>query len=166
VTRLIRTWNQLEEIVLGWTLLGLALFAFAQVVLRYVFSSGFEWSEELGRYVTVFLTFLGASVGVKHGAHFSVDALLQILPPRWAHFLKAAAHLLCAVLFAIVTWYGWLHASKLCRFGVQSASLRIPMWVPYAPIPVLSAAIAVRFLLQAAQSVRSGLDGAPYGPGV
>lgn len=165
MTRLVRIWNQLEEVVLGWTLLGLALFSFVQVVLRYAFSSGFEWSEELGRYVTVFLTFLGASVGVKRGAHFSVDALLQALPARSAHLLKAAANLLCAILFAVVVWYGWLHASKLRQFGVQSAALRIPMWVPYAPIPVLSAAIAARFLMEAVRSVRSGLGGAPYPPG-
>lgn len=160
--KLLRFWNRLEEIVLGWSLLGLALFAFLQVVLRYVFSSGFDWSEELERYVSVLLTFLGASVGVKHGAHFSVEALVQALPSRAAHFTKSTANLLAAFLFAIVAWYGGVHTFKLHGFGVRSASLGVPMWTAYAPIPLLSVAIALRFCLGSLRHARFGIDGATY----
>ncbi|MEW6487669.1 MAG: TRAP transporter small permease [Thermodesulfobacteriota bacterium] len=163
--RLLRLWNRLEEFVLGWTLLGLALLAFAQVVLRYAFSTGLDWAEELGRYAGIFLTFLGASVGVKHGTHFSVEALVKALPPRFSCAVRALASLLTAALFAVVMWYGWKHTSRLYGFGVTSASLRIPMWIPYAPIPALSAVIAVRFLLQALRDVRGAWSGAGTGEG-
>ncbi|MDW7710665.1 MAG: TRAP transporter small permease [Deferrisomatales bacterium] len=157
----LRLWHFLEEIVLGWTLLGLALLAFVQVVLRYAFSTGFDWVEEFGRYVGIFLTFLGASVGVKHGTHFSVEALVKALPPRASSAVRAFASLFTAALFAVVMWYGWTHASRLHGFGVTSASLRIPMWIPYAPIPVLSATLALRFLLQAVQHARRAVHGVP-----
>jgi C4-dicarboxylate transporter DctQ subunit len=157
--RLLRYWNWLEEVVLGWSLLGLALLAFLQVVLRYAFATGLDWGEEFGRYATVFLTFLGASIGVKHGTHFSVEAVVTALPYRASHWVRSVANLLTAVLFAVVVWYGWNNAAKLRRFGVSSASLRVPMWIPYAPIPIFSAALAVRFLLQALQHARRAIDG-------
>ncbi len=162
---LLRIWNRLEEVVLGWTLLGLALLAFVQVVLRYAFSTGFDWVEEFGRYVGILLTFLGASVGVKHGTHFSVEALVKVLPHRASCAVRAFAALFTAALFAAVMWYGWIHASRLYGFGVTSASLRVPMWIPYAPIPLLSAALAVRFLLQAVQHARGVFGEAPQGGG-
>ena len=161
--RIFRYWNWLGEGVLGWSLLGLALLAFLQVVLRYVFATGLDWGEELGRYVSVFLTFLGASVGVKHGTHFSVEALVRALPYRISHWVRALAGLLTALLFATVVWYGWVHTTRLRGFGVSSASLRIPMWIPYAPIPIFSAILAIRFLGQALQHARRAIDGPPKG---
>lgn len=161
--RLLRLWNWVEEIVLGWTLLGLALLAFTQVVLRYAFSTGFDWVEEFGRYAGIFLTFLGASVGVKHGTHFSVEALVKVLPPRTSCAVRALASVFTAGLFVVVMWYGWIHTARLYGFGVTSASLRVPMWIPYAPIPVLSATLALRFLLQAVQHVRGAFGGARPG---
>ncbi|GAB4258257.1 MAG: hypothetical protein Kow0092_05750 [Deferrisomatales bacterium] len=154
----LRAWNRLEEAVLGWTLLGLALLSFLQVVLRYGFSSGFDWAEEFGRYTSIFLTFLGASLGVKHGTHFSVKVVVDALPPRPSRLLQALAALLSAALFAAVAWYGWVHVAKLHRFGVSSASLRVPMWIPYAAIPALSVSIALRFALDALRHVKGGVD--------
>ncbi len=161
--KLVTYWNRLEEIVLGWGLLSLALLAFVQVVLRYAFATGLDWAEELSRYASVLLTFLGASLGVKHGTHFSVEALVKALPPRPSHGVRAVASALSAVLFAVVLWYGTVHAAKLLRFGVTSASLRMPMWVAYAPIALLSGAIAVRFVLDAVRQARLALGRAPAG---
>lgn len=160
---IVKLWNRLEEVALGWTLLGLALLAFLQVVLRYAFDTGLDWAEELGRYVSVLLTFLGASVGVKHGTHFSVEAVVKALPYRASHGVRALASLLTAALFAAVVWYGYVHAARLHGFGVTSASLRIPMWIPYAPIPLFSATLAARFLLQGLQQARRAIDGPPDG---
>lgn len=157
--------NRLEEVVLGWTLLGLASFAFLQVVLRYVFSTGFDWAEEFERYVSIFLTFLGASLGVKHGTHFAVEILVQALPHRVSHLTRALANASAGALFAVVAWYGWVHASKLHQFGVSSAALRVPMWIPYASIPAFSALLAFRFVLAALRHLRLGIDGSPGGPG-
>ncbi len=158
--RILRYWNRLEEVVLGWTLLGLALLAFVQVVLRYAFATGLDWGEEFGRYVSVLLTFLGASVGVKHGTHFSVEALVKALPYRASHGVRALASLLTALLFAVVVWYGSIHTAKLQRFGVSSASLRVPMWIPYLPIPLFSATLSVRFFLQSLRHARLAIEGA------
>ncbi len=151
----LRKLGRVEEAVLGWGLLALALFGFLQVVLRYAFSSGFDWAEELGRYLCIAFTFLGASIGVRHGTHFSVELVQKLLPERPARVLHALASLISAALFFLVAYYGWENASKLHRFGVRSASLQLPMWVPYASIPLFSATMGLRFLLDAA--VRLGI---------
>jgi C4-dicarboxylate transporter, DctQ subunit len=165
VARFAGLWNRLEEVVAGWTLLGLALFCFLQVVLRYTFSSGFHWAEEVGRYVSVFLTFLGASLGVKYGTHFAVDALLRLVPGRLAQFLKGFSSVLAGVLFLVVARYGWLQITKLGHFGASSAALQIPMWVPYLPIPFFSVVIGLRFFVDAGKRFRLGAAGTPYRQG-
>ncbi|NOY45567.1 MAG: TRAP transporter small permease [Deltaproteobacteria bacterium] len=154
--RLLRLAERIEEALLGWGLLALALLGFVQVVLRYAFGTGIDWAEEAGRYGCIALTFLGASVGVRHGTHFSVELVERLLPGGSRRWLKAFASLASAALFGLVAWYGYAHAAKLHRFGVTSASLQLPMWVPYAAIPLFSGTMAARFLADAVLRVARG----------
>ena len=143
--KILRILNNLEELVLGFTLLGLAVFVFVQVVLRYGFHFAYSWAEELGRYLTIFLTFLGTSLGVKYGTHFSMEALVHYLPERARHLVKAAANLICGLFFVLVIFFAWAQIRDLHKFGASTATLHLPMYVPYIPIPLFSITIAMRF---------------------
>lgn len=145
MSKILRILNNIEELLLGFTLLALAIFVFAQVVLRYGFHFAHSWAEELGRYMTVFLTFFGASLGVKYGTHFSVEAIVQYLPDRYCHLLKAIVNLICGLFFILVIFFAWIQITKLHKYGATTATLHIPMYVPYIPIPLFSITISVRF---------------------
>jgi C4-dicarboxylate transporter DctQ subunit len=140
--------GRLEEGVLGLSLLGLALMAFMEVVGRYLFNHSFTWFEEFSRYFGVFLTFLGASLGVKHGLHFSMDLLITKTPPRVSHTMQAFTNLLAAALFFTVSFLAWKHALKMDRFGVTSAAMGLPMMWAYLPIAVFGTTLSFRFMLK------------------
>ena len=100
--------NRIEEWTLVFVLLGLAFLAFVQVFCRYLLSFSFTWMEELARYVGVFIAFLGASLGVKYGTHFSMDLVYErVSNDRFRHGLKLVVCVLSALLFLVVAWYGW-----------------------------------------------------------
>lgn len=147
--RLLFFLNRLEEGVLAFTLLGLALMSFVEVVLRYAFNHSFTWFEELSRYVSVFITFLGASLGVKYGLHFSMDYCVEKAGLRIGNLMRVLANLLSATLFIVIAWLSWKHANKLLMREVTSGAMQIPMFWPYLPIPVFSLIMAVRFVHQA-----------------
>jgi|Deesub1362A_J573_1020465.scaffolds.fasta_scaffold00513_26 C4-dicarboxylate transporter DctQ subunit len=142
--RWVKGWVRAEEWVVGYGLLALALLAFVQVVLRYVFHYSFVWFQELARYGGIFLTFLGASLGVQYGTHFAMEALLQPLSSRWFHAVKIFVNLTCGLFFLMVAYFGFLHSQKLHRYGVLTAAMRIPMYLPYLPIPVFCTTMAIR----------------------
>ncbi|RJX30134.1 MAG: TRAP transporter small permease [Desulfarculus sp.] len=141
--------NHIEEGVLALGLLALALMAFGEVVTRYLFNHSFTWFEEFSRYFCVFLTFLGASLGVKYGLHFSMDYLVTRVSLRNGHLMRIAGCLISAVFFSMVAWYGWQHALRLKKFGTTSAAMGLPMFWAYLPIAVFSAILVIRFLIQA-----------------
>ena len=60
----------------------MVVLVFTNVVLRYIFNSGIATSEELSRWLLVWLTFLGAIVALREHAHLGVDSLIRALPPR------------------------------------------------------------------------------------
>lgn len=59
----------------------MVVLVFGNVVLRYGFNSGITISEELSRWLLVWLTFLGAIVAVREHSHLGVDSLVRMLSP-------------------------------------------------------------------------------------
>jgi len=67
--------------VIALCLAVMVVLVFGNVVLRYGFNSGITVSEELSRWLLVWLTFLGAIVAVREHAHLGVDTLVRKLGP-------------------------------------------------------------------------------------
>ncbi len=144
--RLLKVLNNVEEWTLVLVLLGLAFLSFVQVFCRYVLQFSFTWMEELGRYLGVFIAFLGASLGVKYSSHFSMDLIYErVSGDRVRHGLKAIINIVCGVMLLIIAWYGWEQAMKLRTFGVLTSALQLPKYWAYLPIPFFSTIMAIRF---------------------
>lgn len=73
---------------------------FGNVVLRYAFNTGITVSEEVSRWLFVWLTFLGAIVAMKNHGHLGVDMLVGRLPD-WA---KKVCVVVGQVLMLWVCW--------------------------------------------------------------
>ncbi|MBS3907307.1 MAG: TRAP transporter small permease [Syntrophaceae bacterium] len=67
------------EYVMALFLAVMVVLVFGNVVLRYGFASSIVLSEELSRWLFVWMTFLGAVVGLNHGAHLGTEALIKRL---------------------------------------------------------------------------------------
>ena len=142
--------DRVENITLVWTILGLALIGFVQVIARYVFNYSFTWYEELGRYLGVFIAFMGAAIGVKTGSHFTMDLLVSKMRQPYQGLFKLLTHCLCSFFFLVVAWYSWKIVSRMHGYGTTSPTMEIPMYVAYLPIPVFSVVIGIRFFLKGA----------------
>ncbi len=151
-----------EEMFIGYALLGIAVVTTIQVFLRYLFGIAYDWVDEGARYMTILITFVGAGVCVRYGAHFSMDALIQYVPNRMRHLLKLIAHLISALTLGVAFYYAWVQIGKLHQFGATTPSLQIPMYIPYLPIGIFTAVIALRFLGQALRHARMLVRNEPY----
>lgn len=135
----------MENAVLVWTILGLALLGFIQVITRYFFHYSFTWYEELGRYLGVFLTFFGAAVAVKGSNHFVMDFFVRKLSGRKQRILCGFAAFVSAAFCLLVVWSSWKMVTRLYGYGATSAAMQIPMYLVYLPIPVFSLIMGLRF---------------------
>jgi TRAP-type C4-dicarboxylate transport system permease small subunit len=85
----------------------MGLMVFANVVLRYVFNSGIAVTEELCRFIFVWLTFVGAVVAMFEGLHLGVDAVVNALPRRIRIVCQVIGHnlmLLCCIGILMGSW--------------------------------------------------------------
>lgn len=117
-----------------------------QVVYRYGFNSSLFWAEEVVIYSIICMSFVGASMGVRHGAHISVDVLNAMVPPavnRWLHII---ACVLGMVFAGFLIYFGFqLFFSALGR-GQLSSALRFPVAWFYLPIGLSGVLLMIRYL--------------------
>jgi len=78
----------------------MVVLVFGNVVLRYGFNSGITASEEVSRWLFVWMIFLGAVVGLKEHAHLGSDMLVSRLPVGGKKLLLVVGH----VLMLYITW--------------------------------------------------------------
>lgn len=128
--------NKAEEWILVFLMSALSVIVFAQVVFRYAGHS-LSWSEELARYLTIWISFIGASYGFRYGAHIGVEAFKNWLPFRARRVVDLIACIAVAVISVLMMYYGYLIITKVhLKFGQVSPAMRMPMQYAYLAIPV------------------------------
>ena len=85
----------------------MVVLVFGNVVLRYGFNSGIAISEELSRWLFVWMVFLGAIVGLKEHAHLGVDSLIKALPPMGRKICYGLSHALMLYASILLTEGSW-----------------------------------------------------------
>lgn len=154
--------NKFEEGCAAFALIGIAFLTFVETVLRYTISYTFPWFGEVANYTIIFSTYLGASIGVKYGTHFSMEALTEYCPDKVSHLLKTAAYFISGIMAVLFVYYGTKHLFNLKSFGVKSPAMQIPMFIPYIPIPLFSISMAFRFFALSCRHFKAFLRGEPF----
>ncbi|MFZ5942612.1 MAG: TRAP transporter small permease [Bacillota bacterium] len=119
--------------------------AFLQVIFRYVFAYPLIWTEEVARFMFVWLTFLGSAAAIRTKNHIAMDLLVNFFPQKMQKFVN---------LLALAIFFGF--CLLLIKQGIflttmnmeqTSDALGIPMGYPYLAIPVGGALMAF-FILE------------------
>jgi len=132
--RLSSTVNRGIEYLLGGLGVSMALIVALQVFYRYALNSSLFWSEELARYILIWMTFLGTSVAYFRGLHPGIDILTIRLSPLLRRASALIIHLLSCLFFSVMIIYGTQFAYFVHR--QVSPALALPKWIVYSVIPV------------------------------
>lgn len=129
-----RRLNGLAEWAMAFLLAAMTLITGLAIAGRFVFSYSLFWSDELTRFLLIWISFLGMSVGVRRGAHPGIDSLVRGLSPRTARIVFSCAAVLSLLFFAVMVIYGWVLILR--TWPQRSPSMGLRMTVPYLAVPV------------------------------
>jgi len=149
LSRLLNRWIEYLLFGLGFSM---AVIVAVQVFFRYVLNQSLFWSEELARFMLVWLTFLGASVAYHRGVHPGIDMLYTRLPAAWQRLTAIFVHLVSIAFFVVMIVYG-VQFSYFVRLQISPA-LYLPKWIIFAIIPVSGAILLVHALAFLLQEIR------------
>ena len=145
---------RLAEFVLVIMLSLMVIMVFGNVVLRYGFNSGLISSEELSRFLFIWVTFLGAIVAMRDNAHLGLDTLIRVLPGAGKRFCFALSNALmlgcCTLMF-----YGTLKQHQI-NATTLSGVMQIPMSWVYGVGYITSVAMGLMILGKLIRLARGG----------
>lgn len=143
--------NMMVEHLLVVTGAAICLILFAQVIWRYLGSS-LGWSEEVSRHLLVTITFLGSTAAYKRANFIGLRGVGQWFGPNCERIILLFLQLLTFVCFAALSCFGAMYTVKAWHHS--TASLQIPMAIPFAVIPLATAILVLHTVADMVRTVR------------
>ncbi len=144
--------DQVLEVAVMILLTVLCLVTLLGVVDRYLFQSGIGWTEELGRFLLIWVSLLSATIVVHRSAHFCITFLVDMLPTRTRRGIALLLHVVAIGVLVIVFVQG-VRVTAIMRIQTSPA-MDLPMnWI-YLSLPVATAIMILSFIVQAVDMAR------------
>lgn len=119
--------------------------AVLQVVFRYVLHSSLTWSEELMRYLMLWVVAVGAGLSFSRGQFLGMRMLVDRLPPGLLRAVDLLAAVLMLIFLAVIIWYGSIFSWGTRR--QDAVALGISMFWVHVTVVVAAALIALHVTL-------------------
>lgn len=140
--------DHLEDIFIIPLMIGMSVLIFVQVVMRYIFGNSLVWSEELARYLFVWLVYFSVSYTAKREKHIRIDAALMVFPKKARPYIEILSEVLIFLFSIFIVVTSITVVQKIAASGQHSPALGLPMQLVYA-------APLVGFILTAFRSLQT-----------
>lgn len=138
--------EHLEEFISTLLLMAMTFCIFTQIIFRAT-GAPLSWTEELSRYLFVWLIYISCSLAIRHRAHIKVDVMSLLVKRRGQLVLDLISDVAFFIFIVIIAYYGSQTVYKLLFVRPQvSAGIKAPMWIPYLSIVVGGILMALRLI--------------------
>lgn len=157
--KLINRLNKIEEFVLVVLFALMVGIIFVQVVMRYVFHNSLYWSEELGKFLFIWISWLGISIGERRGEHIKITMLVDKLSVKGQHIANIISEIIVIVICAVTVFYGV--TLVFSQAGTNYAGIKISVAWGYLAVVVGCGMMILRSIGMCLLSVRGMKDETP-----
>jgi TRAP-type C4-dicarboxylate transport system permease small subunit len=140
--------DNFEQYFVVWGLAFMTALIFIQVAMRYVFSYSLSWSEELARYIFLWISWVGASYAVKERSHFRVEMFANMLKGKNRRKFEFFILIVWFLFSFGLAWWGTELVMFIQRTGQVSAAIRMPMTIPYSSAPIGCVLMCIRLVIE------------------
>lgn len=133
-----------EEIICVILLLAMVILITLQIVSRYFFSAAIGWTEELVRFLMIWLVFFGVSAGVKRQSFIKVEIFVSKLSEPVKKLCSYISYALCIAILLILIYQGTLMTIKMGT--TPAVTMPITWHYVYSAVPIGSLFILFRLI--------------------
>ncbi|MPM00472.1 hypothetical protein SDC9_46698 [bioreactor metagenome] len=144
LTRILTT---IEKRALQFLFLAMTIVVLIQVFNRITVNFPMAWSDELSRYLFVWMIFIAAAYAAGEKAHIGVTAVIDLLPEKYRRVVELIIYVLCLAFSIALIYYTFAIIKVQLRYGQISPSMRMPMQYAYSGMAVGGLFMATHFVL-------------------
>lgn len=116
------------------------------VFFRYVLRNSLGWTEELARYLMIWMALLSISIGIKDKEHVGIQLLVRSIPIKYAKVVNLMVNGVVLFFLFVLSYKGLTVATK--AFSQLSLGLGISMFWPLLSIPVAGLFAIIQQIIQ------------------
>jgi len=98
--------DKAEDICLVSMFILMVAAIFLQVIMRFVFNNSLTWSEELGKFIFVWISWLGISLAERKNEHIKITLVTDRLSPKWRTVCDILAAVCMLLILGVIVYYG------------------------------------------------------------
>jgi C4-dicarboxylate transporter DctQ subunit len=149
LANVLRAWSAVENTIVGVLAAASLLIVVYTIFVRLLVPSLTpSWADETTVYVMIWATLIACSGVTAQNRHVRADLLTSGLSAQRQTVLEVLSYVCGAVFTAVLAWYGYLTTKDAWEFGdLSTTTLRFPMWIYYASLPVGAGLMTIRYLV-------------------
>jgi TRAP-type transport system small permease protein len=129
-----------------------------QVFGRYVLNDSPTWAENLALVLILYVTLIGAAIGVRDAGHIGMESLLVLVPEKLRNKVEMVIHVLVAIFGALMIYNGWILGASVS--GYKLANIHLSEAWRYVPLAI-SGALIVLFSIEHVIALATGTEVEP-----
>lgn len=136
----------------------IVIVVFWQVFGRYVLNSSPTWTESIALVLVLYVTLIGAAVGVRDAGHIGMESLLVLVSDKVRNRIELVIHVLVILFGAAMIWNGFVLGSSVVTYKIPN--LGLPEVIRYVPL-VLSGVLIISFSVEHIVALVQGKEVVP-----
>jgi TRAP-type C4-dicarboxylate transport system permease small subunit len=145
---ILRYLDNAEEYIACFLLCVLFSMLTITIGLRFSFSIGYSWMEEISRVIFVWVVMLGAAAAMRQRAHIRLSFGIDLLPGRLSKAAEILGELLLLAFCLAIAWYGIGLVMSTIRVSYIMPSSGFSMFWAYLSVPLSFGLQALRIMLR------------------
>lgn len=143
--KIVQFLDRSEEVILVGMFALMVLIIFIQVIMRYIFNNSLSWSEELGKFLFVWISWLGISIGAKRKEHIKITMFIDKGSPELKCICDILSELIVFGICLITAYYGL--ELVISQSQVYFAGIKISMSWGYLSVVLGCVIMMIRNLI-------------------
>ena len=122
---------------------------FHEVIARYILNKPTLYSVEISEYLLIFIAFMAAGWVLKEDKHVRMHSVVNLLPVKARYFIGLGTSAIVLLFCCVLVWKGAGASWMAFKGDYHSSSLlNVPMWIPYAIIPLGSLLLGMQTIVK------------------
>lgn len=142
-----------EKVLTAILLAIMTIVTFAAAVNRFTLKVPMPWSEELVKFLLMWMTMVGAAMGVGMNEHVGIDIFVSHFPHKLQHIVSVFTHV-AGVIFSVIFFYIGVQMVQK-QYMQTSTALEISMGIVYACVVVGAALMFIEFANKLYQELKA-----------
>ena len=121
--------DNFEETLLIILLILITFVMGLQVFCRYILNNSLTWSEELTRYLFIYMAFISIAYCTKKWISIKIDQVMNLLPDMPFCVCQLTLNIVLTIFFAYMTYHSYFYVMQGYNSAQLSPALQVPMWI-------------------------------------